>query len=147
MEELILRKGVPEDIDDMVLLEQQCFAVPWSRDSLLYELAENPLALYVVAELSGHVVGYVGVWSIVDEGHITNVAVSPDFRRRHIGMALIDTMLKVTTEAGIRSHTLEVRVSNMPAIGLYKTFGFTEAGLRTGYYEDNGEDAMIMWRR
>ena len=147
MEELIIRKGVPEDIDDMELLEQQCFVTPWSRESLRYELAENPLALYVVAEISGHVAGYVGVWSIVDEGHITNVAVSPDFRRRHIGMALIDTMLKVTAGSGIRSHTLEVRASNAPAIGLYKKFGFTEAGLRKGYYEDNGEDAIIMWRR
>ena len=147
MEELIIRKGVPEDIDDMELLEQQCFVTPWSRESLRYELAENPLALYVVAEISGHVAGYVGVWSIVDEGHITNEAVSPDFRRRHIGMALIDTMLKVTAGSGIRSHTLEVRASNAPAIGLYKKFGFTEAGLRKGYYEDNGEDAIIMWRR
>lgn len=147
MAELILRKGVPGDVDQMEMLEQQCFAAPWSRESLLHELAENPLALYVVAEVEGCVAGYVGVWTIVDEGHITNVAVSPDFRRRHIGMALIDTMIDVTEKQGVKSYTLEVRASNEPAIGLYKKFGFVSEGLRKGYYEDNGEDAIIMWRR
>lgn len=147
MAELILRKGVPGDVDQMEILEQQCFSVPWSKDSLLYELAENPLALYVVAEVEGRVAGYVGVWTIVDEGHITNVAVSPDFRGRHIGMALIDTMIDVTEKQGVKSYTLEVRASNAPAIGLYKKFGFVSEGLRKGYYEDNGEDAIIMWRR
>lgn len=147
MAELILRKGVPGDVDQMEILEQQCFSVPWSKDSLLYELAENPLALYVVAEVEGRVAGYVGVWTIVDEGHITNVAVSPDFRGRHIGMALIDTMIDVTEKQGVKSYTLEVRASNEPAIGLYKKFGFVSEGLRKGYYEDNGEDAIIMWRR
>ncbi|MCI5687055.1 MAG: ribosomal protein S18-alanine N-acetyltransferase [Emergencia sp.] len=144
---MILRKGVPGDVDQMEILEQQCFSVPWSKDSLLYELAENPLALYVVAEVEGRVAGYVGVWTIVDEGHITNVAVSPDFRGRHIGMALIDTMIDVTEKQGVKSYTLEVRASNAPAIGLYKKFGFVSEGLRKGYYEDNGEDAIIMWRR
>ena len=147
MAELILRKGVPGDVDQRVLLEQQCFAVPWSRESLAYELSENPLSLYIVAEVDSRVVGYVGVWSIVDEGHITNVAVSPDFRRKHIGMALIGTMIDVTGKQGVKAHTLEVRASNAPAIGLYKKFGFAEEGLRKGYYEDNGEDAIIMWRR
>lgn len=147
MAELIIRKGVPADAGDMELLEQQCFAVPWSRDSLLYDLGENPLATYFVAELEGRVVGYVGLWVIVDEGHITNVAVSPDFRRMQIGSALIRTMLEVTMDKGVTAHTLEVRAGNDPAIGLYEKFGFKEAGIRKGYYEDNGEDALIMWRR
>lgn len=76
MAELIIRSGVPSDVDDMEILEQRCFSVPWSRESILYDLSENHLAAYFVAELSGRVVGDIGVWKIVDEGHITNVAVS-----------------------------------------------------------------------
>lgn len=146
MEELIIRKGTAADIDDLELLEQQCFATPWSRDSLLYDLTENHLATYFVAEISGRVIGYAGIWLIADEGHITNVAVSPDYRRRRIGMAIIDTLLRVTGEAGTARHTLEVRAGNEAAIALYRKFGFSEAGIRKGYYEDNGEDAIIMWR-
>lgn len=146
MAELTIRKGIGSDADDMALLEQQCFADPWSRESLLHELTENPLAVYFVAELESRVIGYVGIWLIAGEGHITNVAVSPDYRRMHIGTALIDTMLTATEEAGITAHTLEVRAGNEPAKNLYARFGFKEAGLRRGYYADNGEDAIIMWR-
>ena len=131
---------------DMEILEQRCFSVPWSRESILYDLSENHLAAYFVAELSGRVVGYIGVWKIVDEGHITNVAVSPDYRRMQIGSALLKTMLGITAEEGIVRHTLEVRTGNEAAIGLYEKFGFETAGVRKGYYEDNGEDALIMWR-
>ena len=91
-------------------------------------------------------VGYIGVWKIVDEGHITNVAVSPDYRRMQIGSALLKNMLEITAEEGIVRHTLEVRTGNEAAIGLYEKFGFETAGVRKGYYEDNGEDALIMWR-
>lgn len=146
MAELTIRKGIGSDADDMALLEQQCFADPWSRESLFHELTENPLAVYFVAELESRVIGYVGIWLIAGEGHITNVAVSPDYRRMHIGTALIDTMLTATEEAGIAAHTLEVRAGNEPAKNLYARFGFKEAGLRRGYYADNGEDAIIMWR-
>jgi len=147
MAELIIRKGTGEDLDAIVALERQCFLTPWSRESLLYDLTENPLAVYFVAETEGRVAGYAGVWIIVDEGHITNVAVSPEYRRLQIGSALIKTLLQVTGEAGVLAHTLEVRAGNAPAIGLYKKFGFEEAGVRKGYYEDDGEDALIMWRR
>lgn len=147
MAELIIRRGVGSDADDMEILEKQCFSVPWSRESLIYDLTENPIAVYFVAELESHVVGYAGVWAIAGEGHITNVAVSPDYRRLHIGTALIEVMLRETEAAGIAAHTLEVRAGNSPAIGLYKKFGFKAAGVRRGYYEDNGEDAVIMWRK
>lgn len=146
MTELRVRRATAEDVDDMELLERQCFASPWSRESLLHELTENPLAVYFAAELRGHVVGYVGLWAVIDEGHITNVAVSPDCRRMGIGTALISTMLSATEKVGITRHTLEVRAGNEPAKGLYRKFDFEEAGLRKGYYEDNGEDAIIMWR-
>ena len=146
MADLIIRKGVVSDADDIEALELICFADPWSKDSLLYELGENPMATYVVAEMDGHVVGYVGVWSIVDEGHITNVAVSPNYRRKNVGSLLIYHMLKATMQAGLVRHTLEVRAGNAAAQALYRKFGFEEAGVRKGYYQDNGEDAIIMWR-
>lgn len=142
-----IRIGTIDDLDDMVLLEQQCFLSPWSRESLSYDVAGNPLSTYLVAELNGQVIGYVGVWTIVDEGHINNVAVSPDYRRQHIGSLLIETMLASTENKGITSHTLEVRAGNQAAIKLYESFGFIVEGVRKGYYEDDGEDALIMWRR
>ncbi|MBR5315979.1 MAG: ribosomal protein S18-alanine N-acetyltransferase [Firmicutes bacterium] len=146
MAELIIRNGVATDADDIAGLEQICFSDPWSKETVLQELTENPRAIYIVAELEGRVIGYVGLWEILDEGHITNVAVSPEYRRLQVGSALIKTMLQVTLQAGIKHHTLEVRAGNAPAQGLYRKFGFVEEGLRKGYYEDNGEDAIIMWR-
>lgn len=146
MTELMIRKGSAADIDAIAALEQECFASPWSRESLYHDLAENQLSTYFVAELQGQIVGYVGIWAIMDEGHINNVAVSPSYRRQHIGSALIAAMLRSTEEAGIKSHTLEVRAGNRAAKGLYENYGFKEAGVRKGYYEDNGEDGIIMWR-
>lgn len=146
MAELIVRGGRREDIGQIAEIEKRCFSVPWSEESLLYDMTENERAVYIVAELEGEIIGYVGIWTILDEGHINNVAVSPDYRRMHVGSVLIENMIKVTEEAGIKSHTLEVRAGNEPAKGLYAKFGFKEAGVRKGYYEDNGEDAIIMWR-
>ena len=99
-----------------------------------------------LAEADGVLCGYVGIWKIVDEGHITNVAVSPDYRRRHIARAMLEALIARCGQNGITSYTLEVRVGNEPAIKLYEGLGFTAAGLRKGYYEDNGEDALIMWK-
>ncbi|MFR6257779.1 MAG: ribosomal protein S18-alanine N-acetyltransferase, partial [Anaerovoracaceae bacterium] len=123
-----------------------CFPDPWSRDSLIYELDKNPRAFYIVAELDDKVVGYAGLWWIGDEGHITNVAVRPGFRNRKIASGIMTVMLDFTTKEGIKHHTLEVRRSNEPAIGLYEKYGFEVEGIRKGYYLNNGEDALIMWR-
>lgn len=146
MKELVIRKGRVEDLDGIAALEQVCFASPWSRESLCRDMTENQMAEYFVAELDNEVVGYLGIWLVSEEGYINNVAVSPFHRRQHVGSALIETMLEVTLKEGVRAHTLEVRASNEAAKGLYKKFGFNEAALRKGYYEDNGEDAIIMWR-
>jgi len=146
MSELIIRRGEEKDILAIEELEKQCFATPWSYESLKYDIVENNRALYLVAETDGEIVGYVGIWKIVDEGHITNVAVSPDHRRKHVASALLESLFRVTQRAGILRCTLEVRAGNMPAIKLYESFGFKEEGVRKGYYEDNGEDALIMWR-
>ena len=88
----------------------------------------------------------MGIWNIVDEGHINNVAVAPAYRRKHIGSALLDVLIGTCEAEGILRLTLEVRAGNTPARRLYEQKGFLEAGLRKGYYEDNHEDAVIMWR-
>lgn len=146
MSDLIVRRAEAKDVDRIAELEIQCFTTPWSREAVYQDVVENQRALYLVAEIEGLVIGYAGIWSIVDEGHITNVAVAPEFRQHHIGSAIIAVLLEVTEKAGITSHTLEVRRGNEPAIKLYEKYGFKVAGERKGYYEDTGEDALIMWR-
>ena len=144
---MTFREMLVEDLDQVVDIEQNLFSVPWTKEAIVQDMTENPRAMYFVADIDGVIVGYVGLWKILDEGHINNVAVLPDYRKRHIGMAMIDTMLRVTGEEGINHHTLGVRAGNKAAKGLYAKFGFCDEGLRKGYYEDNGEDAVIMWRR
>lgn len=146
MEELVFRTAQERDVAAIETLERQCFAVPWSYESLYHDVMKNRLASYIVAEADGVLCGYVGIWKIVDEGHITNVAVSPDYRRRHIARAMLEALIARCGQNGITSYTLEVRVGNEPAIKLYEGLGFTAVGLRKGYYEDNGEDALIMWK-
>ena len=146
MSDLIIRQADANDIDAIADLEKICFAVPWSRDSIRQELTENKVAFYVIAELDGQVIGYAGMWLIVDEGHITNVAVIPEHRGKNIASAIIAVMIEFTEAQGIKRFTLEVRSSNEAAKALYRKFDFKEEGLRKGYYQDNGEDAVIMWR-
>ncbi len=146
MADIIIRFGEEKDISEMAEIEQECFAVPWSQDALSYDMLDNHMAVYFVAEKDEKVVGYVGIWRIMDECHINNVAVKPAFRREHIGSALIEAMLDYCKEGNLVAQTLEVRESNEPAIGLYSKYGFSSAGIRKGYYEDNGENAVIMWR-
>ncbi|HIV80629.1 MAG TPA: ribosomal protein S18-alanine N-acetyltransferase [Candidatus Avanaerovorax faecigallinarum] len=136
-----------KDLPAMAEIERRCFHTPWSEESLREDLTGNPLSVYMVLETeNGDVAGYMSLWKILDEGHINNVAVLPEYRRRGGASDMLKFMLKYSQRSGISSHTLEVRVSNEGAIGLYGKFGFKEAGVRKGYYEDNGEDALIMWR-
>lgn len=143
---LIIRKAAKSDVPAVEEVEKACFSVPWSYESLYHDILENKLAFYIVAEIDGKICGYVGVWKIFDEGHITNVAVAPEYRRMHIASAMLSVLFDVTGAQGIESYTLEVRAGNQAAIALYTGFGFCESGLRKGYYEDNGEDAIIMWK-
>ena len=146
MADVIIRQAGPADTADIFEIEKLCFPDPWSKDSIRYELEENEKAFYLVAEHSGKVVGYMGLWWILDEGHITNVAVRPGYRNRKIAEGILRVMLEHTIGAGILHHTLEVRRDNQPAINLYEKFGFEVDGVRKGYYQFDGEDALIMWR-
>ena len=116
----------------------------WSKDSFKKELSNN-LAKYLVAKVDGKVAGYVGIWFVVDEGHITNVAVHEDYRGQKIGDQLIKELVQVCKDNKIVSMTLEVRTSNTVAQNLYRKYGFKMAGIRKEYYSNNKEDAIIMW--
>ncbi|WP_368780804.1 ribosomal protein S18-alanine N-acetyltransferase [Alicyclobacillus fastidiosus] len=144
-EKLVIRRMLLQDLDDVLHVEHRAFTAPWSRAAFLGELVENRLARYVVAELDGRVIGYGGLWMILDEGHVTNIAVDPDFRGRKLGEKLLRTLMSMCAASGGRKMTLEVRVSNTVAQNLYRKYGFERVGLRKGYYTDNREDAIIMW--
>ena len=134
-----------DDIDNVLEVEKDCFSIPWSKASFLRELEDNEIALYLVAKIGNKAVGYIGVWKVLDEGHITNLAVHSDYRKLGIGSMLVDKLLSLCKNDEITSFTLEVRKSNVIAQNLYKKFGFVECGVRKKYYEDNNEDAIIMW--
>ena len=141
---MIIRKMTRADIPRVCEIEKACFPDPWSAESFESELSGLNPSHYLVAEEEGRVLGHMGVWYIVDEGHITNVAVAPEARGRGLGRALVEETLKRGREAGIKGFTLEVRVTNEPAISLYRSFGFETAGVRKNYY-GQGADALIMW--
>lgn len=146
MADMVIRQAAVTDVDDIYEIEVMCFPDPWSKEDMIYELEGNPRAFYIVAELGEHVVGYAGLWWIGDEGHITNVAVMPGFRNRRIAQGIMEVMIDFTVKEGVSHHTLEVRKSNEPAIRLYEKLGFKVEGVRKGYYQNNKEDALIMWR-
>ncbi|MDS0526608.1 ribosomal protein S18-alanine N-acetyltransferase [Clostridium sp. SHJSY1] len=135
-----------KDLNEVLEISSLSLKESWSLDSFSKELT-NPLAKYLVAKSNDKIVGFAGVWTIVDEGHITNIAVHPEFREKGIGSALIKSLIDYSKNWGCTSLTLEVRASNTPAKNLYKKFGFVEEGIRKKYYQDNKEDAIIMWKR
>jgi len=143
---VIIRNAEERDIVCMAELDNLCFTVPWSLQSFEQEIKDNDKAFYLIAESEGAVIGYAGLWRILNEGHITNVAVHPDFRQSGIGEKLVSELIEESKMHGTERFTLEVRISNDAAISLYTKLHFEPAGIRKKYYEDNGEDALIMWR-
>ena len=137
---IIIRSMTKDDVDSVYIVEENCFTDPWSKESIRKEL-KNDLARYLVAELDNKIVGYVGVWFVVDEGHITNVAVHSDYRGKKIGDKLVKEMVKLCEESKLVAMTLEVRSSNTVAQNLYRKYGFKMGGIRKEYYSDNKEDA------
>lgn len=135
-----------EDLKEVLKISTLSLKESWSLDAFTKELS-NPLAKYIVAKYDNKPVGFAGVWTIVDEGHITNIAVHPDYRKKGIGSLLVNSLIEHSSNWGCNALTLEVRASNIPAQNLYKKFDFIEEGIRKNYYKDNKEDAIIMWRR
>lgn len=136
-----------EHLDAIEELEKKSFPTPWPRQTFEFEILYNDLAEYVVAMHEGKVIGYGGAWMVLDEAHVTNVAVHPDYRGMKIGKALMLELMRRAVARGARCMTLEVRPSNTVARQLYARLGFVEAGVRKGYYQDNDEDAIIMWKQ
>ena len=133
-----------EDVAAVHEIERLSFRTPWPAYAFEQELKGNRLARYVVARAGDRVVGFAGIWMMVDEAHITTFSVHPDWRRQQIGRQLLLNLAEVSSAIGARRMTLEVRASNLAAQGLYRAFGFDVAGRRPGYYTDDGEDALIM---
>jgi len=144
--EFSVRLMVAEDLDAVMSVEKDSFCTPWSRSSFEEELAKNRLARYIVALDGSEVVGYAGTWLVINEAHVTNVAVRGSRRRQGIGRLLMETLMVLARHEGMDSMTLEVRVANQAARRLYQQLGFVEAGLRKDYYSETKEDALILWR-
>lgn len=141
------RAMVEGDIPQVMVIERSSFSQPWSEASMLRELRENAgMARYMVGCQDGRVIAYGGYWQVFDEAHITNIAVDESFRRQGAARGLLEALESEFSQRGILYATLEVRVSNMAARRLYLQNGFTEVGVRPGYYEKPKEDAVIMWK-
>ncbi len=143
--EIEYRLAKPEDVDGVYFVEASCFRVPWSADSIRYDLCDNQDAVYVAALFGGRVIGFSGMHTVIDEGHIMNMAVLEEYRKRGIGQKLMETLFSLAPET-VSTYTLEVRRSNEAAMRLYKRLGFYGVGYRRGYYTHPDEDALVMWR-
>ena len=144
--EIKFRQATLEDVDAIAAVETVCFAAPWSHQAFYGELADNPYAKYIVTELDGKIIGYAGVWIIFDEGHVTNIAIHPEYRGNYYGENMVRYLMKFARACGAGEMTLEVRASNTIAQALYKKLGFEARGRRKGYYSESKEDAIIMWK-
>ncbi|WP_141434462.1 ribosomal protein S18-alanine N-acetyltransferase [Bacillus sp. 03113] len=133
------------DIDQVLNIEHVSFTTPWSREAFYNEMTQNEFAVYVVVELDEQVIGYCGAWIVVDEAHITNIAILPDYRGKKLGEALLKNVMFVAENMGAKTMTLEVRISNHIAQNLYRKLGFKDGAIRKKYYTDNQEDALVMW--
>lgn len=129
--------------EQILEIEKQCFSVPWTKQQLLSQFPDN-MHVFIVAVNGEKVLGYVGMMYVLDEGYISNVAVSPECRRMGIGDALIDKLLSRAEALELAFVTLEVRESNAPARALYQKHGFTDVGQRKNYYNFPTEDAILM---
>jgi len=141
----LIRPMTLEDIPMIVAIEEVSFPSPWTAQSFSSELKDNYLARYFCLELDGKVIGYMGLWIVMGEAHVTNIAIWPGCRGQGWGEYLMRSVMLKMVNSGVFRMTLEVRVSNTPAQNLYSKLGFKSAGLRKKYYSDNQEDAIIMW--
>ncbi len=149
MEEILTVKLKPMekiDVDKVIEIEAKAYGNHhWSKDSFLSELSNELARYFSVFNKNGELIAYCGCWQILEEAHVTNIAVSPEYKRKHIGELLLKTIIDECYKNMVKFITLEVRTSNTPAISLYEKYGFKSLGTRKGYYQDNNEDALIMW--
>ena len=147
MAEPFIRAICEEDVRQFHEIETLCFAMPWSEESILHDVKENVVARWLVMDDGeGNVLAYAGMWFVLDEAHVCNVAVHPDHRRKGYGMRIFQALEALAMENSMSMMTLEVRRSNIAAQNLYHACGFLDVGYRKRYYEDNKEDALIMYK-
>ena len=139
----ILRMEIA-DVPTVADLDVKCFPTPWT-ETAYYTEVNNPSAYYAVAKSDGRIVGYAGMWMIMDEAHITTIGVDPEFRGQKIGERVLVHILDEAVNRGMRRATLEVRRTNAVAQNLYAKYGFHTVAVRKGYYANNNEDAFVMW--
>src|SRR5690625_133472 len=145
MENYVIRKMTPIDIDDVLYIDLQSFSHPWTREVFEQELIHNNYAHYYVLESEKDTIGYVGMWIVEDDAQITNIAILPSYRGKKLGEKLFGFAMQHAIHQGAKRLSLEVRVSNVAAQNLYKKFGLVPGGIRKNYYTDNDEDALVMW--
>ena len=141
---MTVRRATIEDAKEIFAIEMECFSVPWSLDSIEIELLNEDKKLYYVIEDANGVVGYAGAWLVYDEGQITNIAIRPSARRQGFGAKLTSALIEECFKRGMHEIFLEVRISNLSALSLYRQLGFTVKGMRKNYYSEPKEDAYIM---
>lgn len=146
MENLTLKKLDKEDVNGLYEVSSLSLKETWSLGSIEQELS-NKFARYIVCKDGDKVIGFIGAWLIASEGQITNLAVHPDYRKKGIGKKLMKSLISSLKNEDCNAITLEVRESNTVAKNLYKSLGFLSEGIRKNFYEDNKEDANIMWLR
>lgn len=139
-----IRPAVLSDCEGLYAVEVDCFSIPWSKESIEADLAAGERALYYVIEVAGEIIGYAGAWLVADEGQITNIAVKKAFRREGYGAILTRKIQKELFKRGAEEIFLEVRLSNVAALELYRRLGFTVKGIRKNYYQEPVEDAYVM---
>ncbi len=143
MNDVLIRRMHFSDAGAVHAIEADTFPRPWSQADFEKEMTQNACARYLVAETEGKIVGFAGAWLILDEGHITNIAVQKEYRGRGIGERLTAALMQYAANLGVVYMTLEVRRGNLIAQSLYKKLNFEYVGVRKRYYEDNGEDAFL----
>ena len=139
----VFRKMTLDDLEQVIAIDQESFSLPWPVRSFAFE-CENPVSRCWVAELDGRVVSMLVAWLIVDDVHIATIATHPDFRKQGIGKKILSHVLRSAKEEGAVTSFLEVREGNLAAQEMYRKFGYVESGRRENYYNDNGEDAIMM---
>lgn len=134
-----------KDIPAVVGIEEESFATPWTEEIFEHEMTGNNYAHYLVATIDNEVIGHCGMWVVLDECHITNIAVLKAYRGHGIGEQLLKEAQQLCRDLAVAHMTLEVRVSNEVAQNMYRKLGFQDGGIRKNYYSDNREDALVMW--
>lgn len=142
---MVIERMSDADLKEVLRIEQQSFSTTWPANAFYQELHENKLAHYYVGRVAGRVVAYGGIWVILEDSHVTTIAVTPECRGQKLGEKMLLHLLDQAIERGASWMTLEVRESNGVAQALYRKYGFTTVSTRKGYYSDNNENAFVMW--